>query len=162
MQKLIILLTVFISILLESALFRFFAVRGVVPNLTLILILCYALYYEEDKTAFIGLLAGLTKDITVGRIVGISAISFMLIGYLTAHYNQKIFAEHVTTPVILTVAATLFHETIYLFFIFFLGYQVHLMYTIPQVWAVQAVYNAVMTVPVYFAMRRLLHWHVMK
>ncbi|MEN1762064.1 rod shape-determining protein MreD [Anoxynatronum sibiricum] len=162
MQKYVIALTVLLSIIAESALFPFLSIKGVVPNLTLILVISYALYEEEGNAGLIGLLAGLTKDIVVGRIIGVSAISFMLTGYFVAHYNRKIFAEHVTTPLILVMLATLFHESIYLLFVFLLGYQVDLLYAIHQVWMIQFLYQLIMTVPVYAFVRKLLQCHGMK
>jgi len=162
MQKLVIALTVFLSILLESVVFRFFAISGVVPNITMILVICYALHHEDEKAAMIGLLAGLAKDVTVGRIIGISAITFMILGYITGHYNHKIFAEHVTTPVVITMVGTFFHESIYLLFVFFLGYQVDILYAAQQVWLVQLLYNLIMVIPVYAAVRKLLQRPVMK
>jgi rod shape-determining protein MreD len=161
MQKIVIVLSIFISIVLESAFFPFISMNGVVPNLTMILVICYALYQEEDKAAVIGLLAGLVKDAAVGRIIGVSAITFMMLGYLTSHYKHKIFAEHATTPLIITLMGTLFHETFYLLFVFFLGYQINLIYA-QQVWILQAFYNFLMVMPVYLALRKLLNWHVMK
>ncbi|MDW7671491.1 MAG: rod shape-determining protein MreD [Bacillota bacterium] len=161
MQKIVIALSFFISIVLESAFFPFISMNGVVPNLTMILVICYALHQEEDKAAVTGLLAGLVKDTAVGRIIGVSAITFMMLGYLTSHYKHKIFAEHATTPLIITLMGTLFHETFYLLFVFFLGYQINLIYT-QQVWILQALYNLLMVMPVYLALRKLLNWHVMK
>lgn len=162
MQKAVIAFTVFLSILLESAVFRFLPISGVVPNITMILVICFALHKEADEAAFIGLLAGLIKDITVGRIIGISAITFMILAFLTGHYNHKIFAEHITTPVVITMAGTLFHESLYLLFVFFLGYQVDLLHAAQQVWIVQLLYNLLVVIPVYAAVRRLLKWPVMK
>ena len=162
MQKFVIAVTVFISIVLESAFFPFLSMNGVVPNITMILVICYALYQEEDQAAVIGLLAGLVKDIAVGRIIGVSAITFMMLGYFTSHYKHKIFAEHATTPLIITIFGTFFHESCYLLFVFFLGYQVNLIYAVQQVWILQALYNFLMVMPVYFALRKVLNWHVMK
>jgi len=162
MQKYVIALTVLISIVAESAFFRFLSIGGVVPNLTLILVISYALYEEENRAGLIGLLAGLSKDIVVGRIIGVSAISFMLAAYFVAHYNRKIFTEHMTTPLVLVMLATVFHESIYLLFVFLLGYQVDLIYAFQHTWMMQLIYQLLMTLPVYVSVRRLLQWHVMK
>lgn len=162
MQKIIIALTIVISIVLESAFFPFISLAGIVPNLTLILVICLALRQDNDKGALIGFAAGLTKDIVVGRIIGVSGITFMIIGYFIGKYNHKIFPDHLTTPLILTMFGTLFHESVYLLFVFFLGYQIDLFLAVSQVWVVQLIYNFLMVFPVYAAVNQLYRWHFMK
>lgn len=162
MQKIILALTIVFSIVIESALFPFISIAGVVPNVTMILVISLALRQNDEKAAVIGFAAGLTKDIVVGRIIGISGITFMLIGYFIGRYNHKIFPDHLTTPIILTILGTLFHEAIYLLFVFFLGYQIDLFVAVSQVWIIQAIYNFLMVFPVYAAVRQLYHWRVMK
>ena len=162
MQKFIIALTIVISIVLESAFFPFISLAGVVPNLTMILVICLALRQDNDKGALIGFAAGLTKDIVVGRMIGVSGITFMLIGYFIGKYNHKIFPDHLTTPLILTLLGTLFHEGVYLLFVFFMGYQIDLLLAVSQVWIVQVIYNFLMVLPVYVGINKLYHWHVMK
>lgn len=162
MQKFIIALTIVISIVLESAFFPFISLAGVVPNLTMILVICLALRQDNDKGALIGLAAGLTKDIVIGRIIGVSGITFMLIGYFIGKYNHKIFPDHLTTPLIITMFGTLFHESIYLLFVFFMGYQTDLFLAFSQIWVVQAIYNFLLVFPVFTGVSQLYHWHVMK
>ena len=162
MQKIILGITIVLSIVLESAFFPFITIAGVVPNITLILLICLALRHDAEKGALIGLLAGLTKDIVVGRIIGVSGITFMLLGYFIGKYNHKIFPDHLTTPLILTLLGTLFHESVYLLFVFFLGYQVDLMLAVTQIWILQGIYNFLLVVPVYFLIQQLFQWHVMK
>lgn len=161
MQKIILALTIVVSIVLESALFPFISIAGVVPNITLLLVICLALRHHDDKSALIGLLAGVTKDIVVGRIIGVSGITFMLLGYFIGKYNHKIFPDHLTTPLILTLLGTLFHESVYLLFVFFLGYQVNLMLALTQIWIIQGIYNFLMVIPVYMAIQQLFKWPIM-
>ncbi len=162
MQKFILVLAIIFSIVIESALFPFISIAGVVPNITMILVICLALRQNDEKAALIGLAAGLTKDIVVGRIIGISGITFMLIGYFIGKYNHKIFPDHLTTPIVLTIFGTLFHEASYLLFVFLLGYQVDLILAVSQIWIIQAIYNFLMVFPVYIGVQQLYQWQVMK
>lgn len=162
MQKFIIALTIVISIVLESAFFPFITLAGVVPNLTMILVICLALRQDNDKGALIGFAAGLTKDIVVGRMIGVSGITFMLIGYFIGKYNHKIFPDHLTTPLILTMIGTLFHESVYLMFVFFMGHEIDLFLAVSQIWVVQAIYNFLMVFPIYTGVSKLYRWRVMK
>ncbi len=109
MHTLIIVLTFFISIVLESSFFPYVAIAGIVPNISLILLICYALRNNVEKIVIIGLLAGLVKDVAVGRIIGVSGITFVLMGFFISKYTNKIFPDHLTTPIILTIVGTLFH-----------------------------------------------------
>lgn len=162
MQKIILVLTIIFSIVMESAFFPFISIAGVVPNITMILVICLALRQNDEKAALIGLAAGLTKDIVVGRIIGLSGITFMLIGYFIEKYNHKIFPDHLTTPIILTIIGTLFHEASYLLFVFLLGYQVDLLLAVSQIWIIQVIYNFLMVFPVYIGVQQLYQLQVMK
>jgi len=162
MQKIILVLTIVFTIVIESAFFPFISIAGVVPNITMILVICLALRQNDEKAALIGLAAGLTKDIVVGRIIGLSGITFMLIGYFIGKYNHKIFPDHLTTPIILTILGTFFHEGAYLLFVFLLGYQIDLLLAVSQIWIIQVIYNFIMVFPVYIGVRQLYQWQVMK
>lgn len=162
MHKIASATLIMVSIVLESALLPFFSIAGVVPNITMILVISLALRHKNVEGALIGLLAGLTKDMVVGRIIGISGITYMLIAYFIGCYKDKIFPDHLTTPLVLTTLATVMHESIYLLFIFFLGFQVESILTVIQVWLVQGMYNFLLALPVHTAVRKVFQWHRMK
>lgn len=152
----------FCSILLESTLLPFFPIPGMAPNITMILVICYALYYEEKNGAVIGFTAGFFKDMVVGRVVGISALTFMIIGFLVGYYNRKVFVENATTPFVLTVASTILHESMTILAVFLMGYPIQIAMTLNRVYIYQTIYNALVAVPIYFIVNQLLYSHFLR
>ena len=161
MRRTVLFAAVVLSIVFESTFFIFFSIRGVLPNISMLLILCLALFDEEGDVLWLGLAAGLMKDVVVGRMVGISALTFMLIGYTLFRLNRKFFEDHLTTPLLISIFATLFHESVYLLFVFLLGYPVNVIDALTGVWLIQLAYNFLLVTPVFFSVRKLLKWRVM-
>ena len=156
MNKLILTAVFYISIVLESTLFAFLPIFGLVPNTTMILIICYALYYEEKNGAIIGFTAGLIKDMIVGSVMGISALTFMIIGYFVGYYNRKVFAENPTTPFVLAIISTIFHESLYFLVVFLMGYPIHFGMAVSKIYVYQTIYNALLAIPLYFIFNRVI------
>ncbi|RQD70624.1 MAG: rod shape-determining protein MreD [Tindallia sp. MSAO_Bac2] len=152
----------FLSIIIESTFFSYLPFPGFVPNTTLILTICFALYYEEKNGAIIGFTAGLIKDMIIGRVVGISALTFMIVGFLVGYYNRKVFAENITTPLVLTVASTLFHESVALLTVFLMGYPTHPGTSLSRIFLYQTAYNALISVPIYLVINQVLHSRFLK
>ncbi len=152
----------FFSMIIESTFLSYLPFPSLVPNTTMILVICFALYYEEKNGAIIGFTAGLIKDMIVGRVVGISALTFMLIGFLVGYYNRKVFVENATTPFVLTAASTILHESIAFVAVFLMGYPIHVTMALNRIYLYQTIYNALVAVPIYFIMNQILHSHFLK
>ncbi|SDY86318.1 rod shape-determining protein MreD [Tindallia californiensis] len=162
MRKIFLSLFFFSSIVLESTFFSYIQILGVVPNITMILVICFALYYEEKNGAIIGFSAGIIKDIIIGRLVGISALTFMAIGFLVGYYNRKVFAENITTPFVLTVLCTLLHESIMLMVLFLGGHPMQFGMIINRVYLYQTLLNALVAIPIYVMISQVLNSHFLR
>ena len=125
-RSIIIGLIILFNLILQSTLFQWVEIYGVVPNTSLILVMSFAIYSGRNRGAVIGFLMGILQDIIFGRTIGLNALVFMVIGYLIGLMDQKISKDNLLIPFVLTMLATVFYETINLLLLFLLGCRIEL------------------------------------
>lgn len=162
MRLIIISLIIILNLILQSTVFQWFEIYGVVPNTALILVISFSIYLGKNKGATLGFFVGLLQDIILGRIIGLNAFMFMIIGYVVGLMDQKIFKENLLIPFILTAVGTLFYETINLLLIFLLGYKIELFDIIKKMLFIEVLYNSILSPFIYFYVSKLLKSKIMK
>ncbi len=162
MRLIIISLIIILNLILQSTVFQWFEIYGVVPNTALILVISFSIYLGKNKGATLGFFVGLLQDIILGRIIGLNAFMFMIIGYVVGLMDQKIFKENLLIPFILTAVGTLFYETINLLLIFLLGYKIELFDIIKKMLFIEVLYNSIFSPFIYFYVSKLLKSKIMK
>lgn len=99
----------FISLLalsLQTTVFARLSLFGAMPDLTLILVVCFALLegtYGGILAAFIG---GLLTDIFSVHVLGVQLLSKLLLAYLIGLTEEKIFKENPMVSVVGIIFAT--------------------------------------------------------
>lgn len=162
MRLIIIGLIIILNLILQSTVFQWFEIYGVAPNTALILIISFSIYLGKNKGATLGFFVGLLQDIILGRIIGLNALVFMVIGYIVGLMDQKIFKENLLIPFILAAVGTLFYEIINLLLIFLLGYKIELFDIIKKMLFIEVLYNSILSPFIYFYVSKLLKSKIMK
>ena len=155
MGLIIISLIILFNLILQSTLFRWVEIYGVVPNTALILVISFAVYRGRDKGAITGFFIGILQDIIFGRTIGLNALIFMVIGYLIGLMDQKIFKDNLLIPFILTALTTVFYEMINLLLIFLLGYRIELLSIIKKMLVIEVIYNSIASLVIYYFISKL-------
>lgn len=86
----VVLIEIVVSYLLQSSVFSYFELAGVVPDILLILVVSTAYFKGQNAGILTGFFAGLLMDFCIGDVIGIFAIFYMIIGFLNG-YACKIF-----------------------------------------------------------------------
>ena len=84
------IIIILLAFLLQTTVFHKLALANVVPNLLLILTVCYSYMRGRTSGEVIGLVCGLMLDMMYGSVIGLYAFIFMTIGFLCG-YCQKIY-----------------------------------------------------------------------
>ncbi len=87
-----------IIILLSAAIFQttlvpFLALRGVIPNLVLVLILFWVILKSFKEVWWLIILAGLFLDLLSGLPFGLISLSLLITAYLIDRFNSNVFSE---------------------------------------------------------------------
>ena len=134
-------------------------VKGVTPNLVLLVVIYFAITDGEERAMFSGVLGGLFQDVARDSVLGHHVLCYVAVGFLTGRIAIRLITQHPAVKVGLVCIAGLF---------FGLFYSIILAVQDPQ-WAVFAslkrtvipstLYTALLTPFVFFAMDRLFQRH---
>ena len=93
MVRLIVtLLELIVCFLLQTSLFSFLRISGVVPNCLLILVITIAYTRGQIPAIVTGFFAGILLDLCFSETVGFCAVIYMVVAFL-AGYAHKIYYE---------------------------------------------------------------------
>lgn len=100
MKKVIIsILTVFILFLFQTSIFHFFSIKGIVPNLMLIVVCAYGFLRGETDGIIAGFFCGLLIDIFYADYLGFHSLLYLYIGFFNGMLNRFYVEESVKLPV---------------------------------------------------------------
>ena len=99
------------------------AVRGVYPDLILLLVIARSLIAGGRGAVFWGFAGGLWMDVLSGGAIGASSLALMATSFLTGIGHNAIFRRNSFVPSIAALAGTLVFSLIYLAILVGVGYR---------------------------------------
>ncbi|WP_278287103.1 rod shape-determining protein MreD [Clostridium aceticum] len=148
-------LIIMINIVLQPALLPYISIYNVIPNTSLILVVCFSINSKKNRGALIGGTIGILQDIIFGKMIGINALIYMLIGYFINLINKNIFKENLAIPFVFTSLATIFYYIVGLLLVYFLGYNLQFFSIFRNMFIVEIIYNSIFSLLVYFYVSKI-------
>ncbi|MCR5584347.1 MAG: rod shape-determining protein MreD [Lachnospiraceae bacterium] len=106
--------------LLQTSVFSYFRVSGVVPDCILILIIAIA-YTKGQKQAIVtGFFSGLLLDLLFAETIGVCALIYMFTGFLAGYSNRVFEPRNIWLPAVMIFSGELFYSICYYITGFFL------------------------------------------
>lgn len=137
----VVFLEIIFSYLLQSAVFPYFELAGVVPDVLLILVVSTAFFKGQNAGVLTGFFAGLLMDFCIGNYLGIFAIFYMIIGYFNG-YAVKIFdREDYLLPLGLVAVSELVYSFLYYVFIVLLNGRLNIGYYFSRIIIPRVIYT---------------------
>lgn len=131
----------------------------ILPNTSVVLVICYAYLKSDVEAATFGLLVGLLQDILFSQVIGYYALIYFVVGFVMSHLLKHFMNSNIIPIVLLNFIGTFMYSImVYLFTYFFRGKLqfFHYMYNITLF---EALENVVVAIPIfyllYFADERL-------
>lgn len=145
----VVTIEIFVLFLLQTTIFQWFALAGVVPNLLLILTVATGFMRGRTEGLTVGLVCGLMIDLLYGYVIGLYALIYMLIGYLNG-YSNKIFAkEDMTIPIILVGVSDGLYFLLYYIFEFLLKGKLNIGFYFIKMGLPQIIYTVLVSIFLY-------------
>jgi len=119
------------------------------PNTALIIVVSYAMLRGDVEGAILGFCAGLLSDIFFGRIIGVSALLLMFVGFFAGKPFKDFFKENYIAPIILVGVASLAYEFMFYVFNFLLLGRVDFLRYLGRIILPVSAYNLVLAVFIY-------------
>ncbi len=142
MRIIVIGFLIVFNLILESTLFQYVRLFGVKPDFTIVLIVAYAILRGKNYSTFIGFFSGLLIDLMYGNVIGINALSYMLMGFLIGQFHESVFKDSYFPAILFNITAVLVYQHIFLLISYFT--KVDIVYTdaLLRVIIPQCFYNA--------------------
>jgi len=142
-------------VVLQSTVFRYIAIRGVRPDLALIVLVFVALRRGSMTAQVAGFAAGIVEDLVSVSPVGFHMLLRTVIGYLYGLLSGNVFLDPLLMPIVLTIVATILKGLVSGLVSLVFGLQASgFMYFAGRLW-IEAGYNA-LAAPFLFALLNLL------
>ncbi|MCM1100521.1 MAG: rod shape-determining protein MreD [Clostridium sp.] len=149
LRKIIVALLIFISFLLESTVFGYFALAGIVPKLTIILTSAFGFMRGEKEGMIIGFCCGLLSDVFYGDVLGFYALILTYIGFINGKFSRIFYPEDIKLPIALIVVSDLSYGVLCYILLFLLRGRFDFPYYFVNVILPEALYTIVITVFLY-------------
>lgn len=145
-----------IAALLQVTLLESIAVLGVSPNLFLIFTVLIGFLCGRLQGIVAGMIFGLVYDIIIGRFIGTSMLSFLIIGYFSAVFSDRYYAQpSLYIFSLMAVAATFIEGIIYLV-PNSIVYNTNIFKALFKLILPGSIYNGLLIIPVTFIINKTL------
>lgn len=145
----IIIAIIIVSFIIQTSLFNFFNILGTVPNISLILVVIFALMTNGIAGGILGILTGVMYDTMIYDVFGIYTLIYFFIGSIIGTYNDYILREnYVAYSTITALSTVVWHFLLYVI-LFFMKYRVGSASNILSNIFIEIIFNAVMVIFVH-------------
>lgn len=144
-----------VCLILHSSVAELLEIRGVAPDLFLILTLLMGLVHGAAEGAVFGLALGTLQDFVYSRSLGMSAFVKMSTGFAAGVAGRRLFRENILVLVVTVFAGTLVSGGLFFVMARIFGSGIEFLPALGGIVVPGAVYNSVLAPFLYWALRRL-------
>lgn len=157
-RKITVLLLIFFCFILQSTLFRQFAVASIVPNLLLILTVSFGFIRGKREGMWIGFLCGLFMDLSMGELIGVNALIYTCVGYANGFFYHIFYDDDVRMPIFFVAVSDLVYGIATYAMLFLLRGRIEFFYYLRRIIIPEVLYTLVMTILLYKLVYRINRW----
>ncbi len=118
-RALVLGILIIVSYLLQTTVFTFIPLAGVVPNLLLVLTMSFGLMRGRKEGLLVGFFCGILVDLFCGFAIGPYAMIYMYFGYINGFFHRFYYVEDVLLPMVMIAANEFLYGSV-VYVIFFL------------------------------------------
>lgn len=138
-----------IAFLLQSTLFQHLKFGGIAPNLLIIVVASYGFMRGSKSGIWTGFFCGVLSDIFFGKVLGVYAIIFMMIGFVNGYFRKAFFPDDIKLPMLLILSSDFAYSCLIYIILFLFRGRFHLGFYFLHVMIPELVYTIVMTCLLY-------------
>ncbi|MBQ7915381.1 MAG: rod shape-determining protein MreD [Firmicutes bacterium] len=154
-KALVMGLLAIVLLCLESTVLHYIKIYGIIPNLTLCMVVSCSLLFGSTFGRRLGLVIGLIQDVLFLDVLGFFTLLYFLLGQIAGLFKNGFDQNNLLLSLGLTALFDLLFSGIcYLFFHFFQG-RIDVMYFLTSTILPELIYTLIASIPVYFLVRYL-------
>ena len=119
LRKIVLFIIISICFVLQTTTFQTLSFAGITPNLMIIVVSAFGLMRGKREGMYIGFICGLLIDIFCGFYLGVYALLYMYVGYLTGLFQKRFYPEDIKLPLLL-ISASDFVTNLFIYVVLFL------------------------------------------
>lgn len=146
---LVYVLLALLCFMLQTTVFQWFELAGIVPNLLVIAVVSVGYMRGHNEAVLIGILCGLCMDLIYGDYVGFYALIYMSVGYVSGYANFFYAVDDFTLPIILIGIGDLLYSVIFYSISFLLRARLHVFYYVRRIMIPELIYTVIVAIIFY-------------
>lgn len=150
---LVYLIEIIICYVFQSSMFHYLEMADVMPNLIIILVVSTAYMSGKLHGTLVGFFSGLLVDIMFGRVIGLYALLYLIIGYLFGFVNKFFSDDDYILPIVLIGIGDFIYGFFYYIFEFLLRGRLDILYYLRRIIFPEIIYTIAVSILLY----KLLH-----
>jgi len=162
MAVLIYTVIIILALVIQTTIFTAWPIFVVIPDLILVLVVLFSLINGPGFGAKFGFLAGLGLDLFVGELIGLHALTKMVIGAVVGLLALRFYKENYVVPLISVLVATIADQLLSGLGMAFFGVTVPVKYLLEQILLPLLLYNGVLSlllyVRLYYFNKKIFYW----
>ena len=155
LRKLVLFLIISICFVLQTTTLKSISIAGIVPNLLIIVVSAFGLMRGKTEGMYIGFFSGLLVDIFCGFYLGIYALLYMYVGYLTGLFQKRFYPEDITLPLLIISVSDFFTNLIIYLVLFLTRSRFDFGYYFSNIILPELVYTMIVTIFFYLLLLKI-------
>lgn len=147
----VLILLSLINFLIQTTVFPYISISGVVPNTALVLIICIGIYKGRYYGGFFGLFIGIIQDILFSSAIGINAFIYFFLGYFVGIMEHRLIRSNVIVPVLFSIGGVIYYNFLYYIFMYILSRNIPFLSFTRNIILIEIIYTAILSIPIYKA-----------
>ena len=155
LRKIVLFIIISICFVLQTTTFQTLSLAGIAPNLMIIVVAAFGLMRGKSEGMYIGFISGLLIDIFCGFYLGIYALLYMYVGYLTGLFQKRFYPEDIKLPLLLISASDFVANVLIYVVLFLTRSRYDFGYYFMRVILPELVYTMVITIFLYLLLLKI-------
>lgn len=151
-------LTVLVNLAVSSTLLQHIEIMGIKPNMSVLIIVSYAILRGDIEGAIVGFFSGLLHDIYFGNVIGVHALLGFVLGFICGKPFKNFFHDNDFLPLILVGTGTILYEFCYYFLTYLFSANIDLAFYAQRIILPTTIYTIAFTIPVYRLVMLINKW----
>ena len=154
-RKIVLFILISICFVLQTTVFQSISFAGISPNLLIIVVASFGLMRGKTEGMYVGFFSGLVIDIFCGFYLGIYALLYMYVGYVTGLFQKRFYPEDIKLPLLLISGSDLISNLLIYVILFLTRSRYDFSYYFLNVIVPELVYTMVITIFFYLLLLKI-------
>lgn len=147
MKKFSLMTTIIIvGFIIQTSFFNFLNIFGTIPNISLTILVIFALMSDSITGGVLGIITGILYDTMLYDVFGVYTLIYFIIGSIIGTYSDDMIRENYAAYTTVTAISTVVSHFLVYLILFFLKYRVGLISNILGSILIEIVINSVLVI----------------